>query len=130
VTARVSGAAWVLVVAAWLCAARDAVAQATRTRNVVLVVTDGLRWQELFNGADSALLGREDGGVRDTASLRKELWRDTPDEARAALLPFFWGVIARRGQLYGNERKGSAARVTNGFKFSYPGYSEMLTGRC
>jgi hypothetical protein len=75
------------------------------------------------------LLNREDGGVRDTASVRAEFRRDTPDEARAALLPFFWGVIARRGQLYGNEKKGSAARVTNGFNFSYPGYSEMLTGR-
>jgi hypothetical protein len=124
-----SWAARVLVLAAWLCAARDAVAQATRTRNVVLIVTDGLRWQEVFHGADSALLDRENGGVRDTASLRKELWRTTPEEARAALLPFFWGVIARQGQVYGNQSKGSVARVTNGLKFSYPGYSEMLTGR-
>ena len=124
-----AGAVWVVIVAACLCAARDAVAQVTRTRNVVLIVSDGLRWQEVFNGADGALLDREDGGVRDTASLRREFWRDTPDEARAALLPFFWGVIARRGQLYGNETKGSAARVTNGFRVSYPGYSEMLTGR-
>jgi hypothetical protein len=124
-----SGAAWVLLLAAWLSAARDAVAQATRTRNVVLIVSDGLRWQEVFTGADSALLNREDGGVRDTASLRKAFWRSTPDEARAALLPFFWGVIARQGQVYGNQKKGSVARVTNGFKFSYPGYSEMLTGR-
>jgi hypothetical protein len=123
-----SGAAWVLMVAAWLCTARDAVAQATRTRNVVLIVSDGLRWQEVFNGADGALLDREDGGVRDTASLRKEFGRGTPGEARAALMPFFWGVIARHGQLYGNESKGSVARVTNGLKFSYPGYSEMLTG--
>ena len=127
-----SGAAWGLVVAAWLCAARDAVAQAvarTGTRNVVLVVTDGLRWQELFSGADSALLNPRDGGVRDTASLRAAFWRASPEEARAALLPFLWGVVARRGQLFGNERRGSAARVTNGFNFSYPGYSEMLTGR-
>ena len=124
-----SAAAWVLLGAAWLCAARGVAAQATRTRNVVLVVSDGLRWQEVFAGADSALIDRQDGGVGDTASLRKEFWRGTPDEARAALMPFFWGVVAREGQLYGNARKGSVAQVTNGLKFSYPGYSEMLTGR-
>ena len=31
---------------------------------VVLIVTDGLRWQELFSGADSALISRRPGGVQ------------------------------------------------------------------
>ena len=70
----------------------------------------------------------EHGGVEDTAALRKAFWRDTPEEGRRVLMPFFWNVIATRGQLYGNQGKGSVARVTNGFKFSYPGYNEMLTG--
>jgi hypothetical protein len=30
--------------------------QTLHTRNVVLVTIDGLRWQELFGGADSALI--------------------------------------------------------------------------
>src|SRR5262249_56555857 len=29
---------------------------ASRTRNVVLVVTDGLRWQDVFGGADSSII--------------------------------------------------------------------------
>ena len=32
-----------------------------RTRNVVLVTTDGLRWQEVFGGADESLLTKEAG---------------------------------------------------------------------
>ncbi len=33
-----------------------------KTRNVVLIVTDGLRWQEIFNGPDNSLMNQEQGG--------------------------------------------------------------------
>lgn len=99
------------------------------TRNVIFIVTDGMRWQEVFRGADSLLLNRSAGGVEDTASLRRDFWRGTVPERRAALMPFLWGTIAREGQLYGDRDSGSTAAVTNGLKFSYPGYNEMLTGR-
>ncbi len=36
--------------------------------------------------------------------------------------------MATGGQLYGNRDEGSTAYVTNGFNFSYPGYSETLCG--
>ena len=121
---------WVVVFTAWLFLAGSAAAQSDlKTRNVVLIVCDGVRWQEVFQGPDRALLDKKHGGVSNVAELRKDFWRDTPAEARAALLPFFWSVIAQRGQLLGNQTKGSVARVTNGLKFSYPGYNEMLTGR-
>ena len=100
----------------------------TRTRNVVLIVTDGLRWQEVFGGSERALIGRA-GGVSDTTALLRDFWRETPSERRAVLLPFTWGTIAREGQILGNQAKGSVGTVTNGLKFSYPGYNEMLTGR-
>jgi hypothetical protein len=44
------------------------------------------------------------------------------------LLPFFWKVVAREGQVFVHRTAGSDARVTNGLKFSYPGYNEMLAG--
>jgi len=91
---------------------------ATRTRNVVLIVTDGLRWQEVFSGAERALIGPA-GGVGDTTTLLKEFWRESPEERRKALLPFFWSTIATEGQIFGNPAKGSAGTVTNGLKFSY-----------
>src|SRR5687768_3152584 len=100
---------------------------AARTRNVVLVVTDGLRWQEVFSGAERALIGPA-GGVGDTTTLLKEFWRESPEERRKALLPFFWSTIATEGQIFGNPARGSAGRVTNGLKFSYPGYNEMILG--
>ena len=96
--------------------------------NVVLIVTDGLRWQEVFRGADSALANRQWGGVEDTVEFRREFVRPDARSARETLLPFIWNVIARDGQLIGDSAAGSIATVTNGLKFSYPGYSEMITG--
>jgi len=44
-----------------------------KTRNVVLIVLDGVRWQEVFTGADSTLLNSEHGGVASALNtLRKE----------------------------------------------------------
>jgi hypothetical protein len=101
---------------------------ALKTRAVVLVVLDGLRWQEVFDGPEHDLMDEKHGGVEDLPALRKEFWRDTPREGREAVLPFLWGTVAKQGQIFGNRHKGSFARVTNTYKFSYPGYNEMLTG--
>jgi hypothetical protein len=101
----------------------------SKTRNVVLIVLDGLRWQEVFTGADPLLLNSENGGIwAKPEDLKREFWRDDVNERRKALFPFLWGVVAAKGQLFGNQLKGSIARVTNGMAFSYPGYNEMLTG--
>jgi hypothetical protein len=94
---------------------------------VVLIVTDGLRWQEVFSGAERALINPV-SGVNDTTTLLREFWRESAEDRRKALLPFFWNTIAREGQILGNPAKGSAGTVTNGLKFSYPGYNEMILG--
>ena len=98
----------------------------TRTRNVVLVMSDGLRWQEIFGGADRALLNKQDGGVADVDGLKARFDRDTPQARREALFPFITKVVAEQGRLYGDV--GEESRVTNGKNFSYPGYSETFTG--
>jgi len=108
--------------------AASAGAQHLKTRAVVLIVLDGFRWQEVFNGPEHDLMNAKHGSAQDPAQLRKDFWRDTPEAGREALLPFFWRVVAKQGQIYGNRRKGSIVQVTNGFKFSYPGYNEMSTG--
>jgi hypothetical protein len=99
-----------------------------KTKNIIFVMTDGLRWQEVFSGAEESLISKENGGVADVAGLRKAYWRDTPDARRAALMPFVWSVISKRGQIYGNRNRGSDAYVTNGLNFSYPGYNETFCG--
>jgi hypothetical protein len=111
-------------------AAGSASAQASpaKTRTVVLIVSDGLRWQEIFTGADPALLGEHGGIWADASELKKRFWSDDVSERRKALFPFLWTTIAQQGQIFGNQSKGSVARVTNGMAFSYPGYNEMITG--
>src|SRR5262245_11147913 len=114
--------------AAWLPTLSAQAASTLKTRNVLVITFDGLRWQEVFTGADAALINKEYGGVANTNALREAFWRETPEARRQALLPFFWDVMARRGQLFGNTNKGSIVKVTNGRNFSYPGYNELLTG--
>ena len=121
---------WLVLLA--LCLASTvpshAAAPALQTRHVLLVMADGVRWQEVFTGAEEQLISKEHGGITKTNDIRKAFWRDTPEARREVLMPFFWGTLAKQGQLYGNQHKGSTAHVTNGRNFSYPGYSEILCG--
>jgi hypothetical protein len=114
-----------MLLALLLCPA----AFAGRTRNVILVISDGVRWQEVFSGADPLLLN--DKRVAEWAvidELKAQYWNDDPALRRKLLFPFLWGTVAARGQLFGNRHAGSVARVTNLLSWSYPGYNEMASG--
>jgi len=129
VRSALSALSAVLVVLVMFDGAPAHAQSALKTRNVVLIVSDGLRWQEIFSGADPTLLNETNGGIWDKEQdLRREFWRDSPAERRRALFPFLWNTVAAHGQIFGNQALGSVARVTNGLAFSYPGYNEMLTG--
>jgi hypothetical protein len=101
------------------------------TKNLILVTADGLRWQDLFGGIDPLLMKEKDAGMTETGApeLRERLWKLQPEERRRALLPFLWGTLAPAGIVLGNVSKGSSVQVTNRYRVSYPGYSEILTGR-
>ena len=89
-----------------------------KTRNVVLIVSDGLRWQEVFAGAEEDLLNDKEGGSwLSDEELRKRYWRATPAERREALFPFLWGTVAKQGQIFGNQALGSIARVSTARRF-------------
>jgi hypothetical protein len=104
-------------------------ASAGQTQNVVLVVCDGLRWQEVFGGADRSLLNETAGGSwMPEAQLTIEYGGDDAAKRRNLLFPFLWGTVAANGQLFGNEWLGSTVKVTNAMWFSYPGYNEMASG--
>lgn len=106
----------------------SAVAQSkSKTENIILITLDGMRWQEVFSGAEARLIANK-SFVGDTASLKKMFWNDSPEKRRELLMPFFWTVLAKQGQLYGNRDLGSKVNTTNKMWFSYPGYSEILTG--
>lgn len=90
--------------------------------NVVVVVADGLRREEVFGGAQDDLLPSVDGTVAARFGAGDGVAR------RQALMPFFWQTIGVRGQILGDQSVGSICEVTNPYWFSYPGYSEMLCG--
>ena len=100
-----------------------------RADRVVLVTADGLRWQDLFGGMDSSLMNQKAAGTAESAELQKKLAAETPERRRELLMPFFWTKLAPRGVVLGNVAKGSSVQVTNKYRVSYPGYSEILTGR-
>lgn len=97
-----------------------------RTENVILITLDGMRWQEVFGGADSSLM-RQQKNFKDE-NLKQKFWNDDPAVRRKMLMPFLWTTVATQGQLYGNRILGNKANVTNNQWFSYPGYSEILIG--
>ena len=100
-----------------------------KTKNLVLVTTDGLRWQEVFRGIDPLLMSREDAGMKNAEPLRTSLWADSPEQRRRLLMPFLWNELVPRGVIFGNGERGAAVTLRNRHRFSYPGYSEILTGR-
>ena len=78
---------------------------ASKAQNVFIITIDGFRWQELFNGADEAVLSN-DQYVKDTALARQLFWDSTATLRRNKLMPFLWNVVAANGQVYGNRFLG------------------------
>lgn len=98
-----------------------------KTENLIIVTLDGMRWQEVFGGADSLIMVNKNF-THDSENVAKTFWSDDVNERRKKLFPFFWSTIVNHGQLYGNRSKGSFANVANPYRFSYPGYNEIFTG--
>lgn len=119
-----------LAIGALVCVTLPAAAQPapTRDQRVVFVMMDGLRWQEVFRGADSTLAADGEYMRSPWAASARAQFVDVEDR-RAALMPFVTGTMATQGALIGNRDAGSCARVTNTMWFSYPGYNEALTGK-
>lgn len=119
------------VVWLWLtCTAGVLLYSEGKTENVILITLDGVRTEEVFSGLDAGVLKSvvKKGDVEETTAYKK-YWAPTPEERREKLMPFFWGTWMKQfGCIYGNRSLGSTVQLTNGHRFSYPGYSEILTG--
>ncbi|MEO6290719.1 MAG: alkaline phosphatase family protein [Ginsengibacter sp.] len=98
-----------------------------KTENLVIITLDGMRWQEVYGGADSAIL-KNNQFTKDSAGTSSKFWDDDIDARRKKLFPFLWSTVVNKGQLYGNRWKGSEVNNANLYKFSYPGYNELFTG--
>ncbi|MEG3125834.1 alkaline phosphatase family protein [Sphingomonas sp. GB1N7] len=115
----------IAVLAAALLFPGVAMAEAQAPR-VILVVIDGVRWQELFRGADPVI-----AADKERTSKAEEIARTfvAPADRATALTPFLHSLPAKGGILIGDRDHGGCMRVANPFWFSYPGYNELLTGR-
>jgi len=99
----------------------------TVAENVILITLDGMRWQEVFGGADSALI-KDKKYVEDVVDLRSRFWHEQPETRREKLMPFFWNTLAKEGVLFGNRYHQNNVNCSNYMWFSYPGYNEILSG--
>jgi hypothetical protein len=95
-------------------------------RKVVLVTLDGLRWHELFQGANPDRL--RDTKVTKDVAVVEQFGAADAEARREKLMPFMWNTVAEKGQLYGDRKQGSKVNCSNTYLFSYPGYSELLVG--
>jgi len=99
--------------------------------NVILITLDGARVQEMFGGLDLEILQStlKKGERPGDQPVYRRFWAGSAEARRARLMPFFWNTLmAEHGSIAGNGKLGSAVRLTNRYRFSYPGYSEILTG--
>ncbi len=108
-----------------ICFSTKGIAQQKICNKIIVVTIDGVRWQEIFMGADSAILFSQKNNNSISSSL---YWGGTAAQNRKLLMPFTWSYIATHGQLYGNRQYGNKMEVKNAFRFSYAGYNEMFTG--
>ena len=72
-------------------------AQTRKTENLIVIGWDGVRWQEIFTGVDSAIMNNR-AYTKRSSEMRAEFWDDDPNVRRKKLLPFFWGTLSQQGQ--------------------------------
>jgi len=99
-----------------------------KIENIIVITTDGLRWQEVFMGMDSSIANMKKFNQGDSAYIYKSYWHPDVKERRTRLMPFIWGNIEKTGRIYGNRTLNNNVNNANPYWFSYPGYSEIFTG--
>lgn len=104
-------------------------AQSNLNKKIIVITTDGYRWQEVFKGIDYDILKYKFYHNGDSLNIINKFGGINVEESRQKLMPFFWSVIKEKGQIHGNREKGSLVDNANPYWFSYPGYSELLTGQ-
>ena len=96
--------------------------------NIIIITTDGFRWQEVFKGMDSAIANNHKFNQGDSNYIYDKYWDINEMERRKKLLPFLWNTVVSKGQIFGNRTIGNNVDVSNPYWFSYPGYNEIFTG--
>ena len=88
-------------------------AQTNQYKKIIVITTDGFRWQEVFNGLDKDILKFKSFQNGDSLNTVKNFGGATPEESRKKILPFFWSTIVKKGQIHGNRNQGSLVDNSN-----------------
>jgi hypothetical protein len=118
---------WIIIISVFASGTLPAHAQERKTENLLIIGWDGVRWEEIFTGVDSAILN-DRRFTREPGELRSLYWSDTPEARRKKLFPFFWGAVEQNGQLYGNRDLGNKVDVSNKWHITRVGFTETLIG--
>lgn len=97
-------------------------------QNIIIITTDGLRWQEVFKGMDTAIANNPKFNQENSEYIYKTYWDNDESRRRKKLMPFLWTTLFSKGQIWGNRKYGNHVDNANPYWFSYPGYNEMMTG--
>lgn len=95
---------------------------------VIVITMDGVRWKEVFRGADKYLINRPNF----TSSMdyhKEKYFVEDSIQRRKLLMPFTWNYIAKKGVILGNRDEKNHVNLTNKPLWSYPGYNEIITGK-
>lgn len=80
--ARISCAVFLLLTSIFSFAQDD--------QRLIIITTDGFRWQEVYNGMDAAIASDKRFNQYDSAGIFNTYWDQSPEARRQKLLPFFW----------------------------------------
>jgi hypothetical protein len=76
-----------------LCFGLSIAAHAQQPQNIIIVTTDGFRWQDLFKGMDDTIARQKQFNEGDSLGLIKKYGGTTIKERREKIMPFFWNTI-------------------------------------
>ncbi len=68
------------------------VCKAQQIENIIIITTDGLRWQEVFKGLDSAIANNKKFNEDDSAYLFKKYWDISEIERRKTIFLYQLGL--------------------------------------
>ncbi|MEZ0131368.1 phosphoglyceromutase, partial [Flavobacterium sp. LBUM151] len=63
---------------------------AQKTENIIIITTDGFRWQEVFKGMDAEIANDKKFNQEDSTYIYKKYGSADFKERRQKLMPFLW----------------------------------------
>ena len=78
------------IVFSFLILINGRIAFAQDDQKLIIITTDGFRWQEVYSGMDATIASDKKFNQYDSAGIFTAYWDQSPEARRQKLLPFFW----------------------------------------